>query len=300
MASTSFLIVNYYTAGLVQALVKSIREHVIRHDYQILIYDNSGDKQERTNLKALESADVHVYQGTGNIGFVAANNVLFAGCSSDIVVLLNPDTLLIDSSLEGLIDLLAGPEPFGAVGPMLLNADGSYQVSCYRFPDLRTLAAEHFLALRQNVYAYKNDYRFSRECDVVKGACLAFRRSSVGAEKLFDENLVLYSEEADLCMRFRRKSLKNYYCADARLCHYGEQSTSRGDVDEYVMYHYHRSKLYFIRKYYSRSFYFTARGIILLSLVEKIIVFGILGRMRKARIHSTIFRKLVRGEDAAA
>jgi GT2 family glycosyltransferase len=292
-AGISFLIVNYFSADLVVGAVRSIRQMINRRDYEIIVYDNSVDKEQRVILNRLVDEQVRVIIGDTNIGFVGANNLLFRQATKNIVVLLNPDTVLPDNSLERLVDLVAANLSIGTAGPMLLNGDGTYQVSCFRFPTLWTLFREHVMLSRRHVYAYDRPHDTSFECDVVKGACCVFRRNLLTGEDLFDKKLVLFSEEVDLCMRMKKKGLINFYCAEAKVIHFGEKSTRRDEILRYVVYHYHRSKFILFRKYFSPVRYRVAALVLLVSLVEKTVLFGVVGKFNKARIHGAIFAQLL-------
>jgi GT2 family glycosyltransferase len=283
VTSLSFLIVNYHTAPFVVKLVESIRTFITRLPYEILIYDNSADDGERNMLELLSSPDCRQYFSAENRGFVAANNALALEANNDMLVLINPDTLLTDSSLEALCEYAASREDVGAAGPMLLNGDGSYQVGHYKFPTLWLLMRQHLFFAR-NPYVYDPIPDGPAVCDVIKGACLTVRRSVVGSGPLFDPDLVMFSEEVDLCWRLRMRGLKSVFFPRASIVHYGEQSTGRKEYSAYSVRHYYRSKLIFWKKNRPTAPYVCAKYILYLSLMEKTVVLALTGRVRSASI----------------
>ncbi len=290
MNSISFLIVNYHTAPLVVTLVGTIRTFIKKYRYEILICDNSADMDERLQLGGITDEQCRLVIPEGNIGFVAANNLLVREANNDIIVLINPDTLLIDASLELLCDYLAAHHEIGAAGPMLLNGDGTYQTDHYRFPTLRTLAQEHLL-FGSNPYVYADEAKGPQQCDVVKGACLAVRRAVVEMHGLFDPDIVMYSEEVGLCCRLTHRGLPSVYFPDARIVHYGEVSSAQASM--YAVHHYNRSKILFWKHYHTTIEAGCARYIIYLSLLEKSIVLVLAGKWRSARINAAALRLVV-------
>src|SRR6185436_4094926 len=54
----------------------------------------------------------------------------------DSVMLLNPDTVVHPGGIEALAAFLDAHPRVGAVGPRLLNTDGSVQPAAFRFPTL--------------------------------------------------------------------------------------------------------------------------------------------------------------------
>lgn len=292
----SFLIVSYHTAGLVAALVASIRRWVVRHESEILICDNSGDPAEGAMLRAVAGGNVRVFIQPDNPGFVRGTNLLASHARFGLLVLLNPDTLLEDGSLDDLLEYVAGHPRVGAAGPRLVNKDGSSQVAHYRFPSLHAVAREHFVLTRTNPHAYEHTPETPVPCDVVKGACMVLRRDVLGGGPIFDERYVMYSEEVDLCRRLHGQGLEVVFFPGARLLHYGEQSSRRADTNAYALWHYHRSRLLYFSLHGTPRQLMIVRVILVASLVQKSVLLGILGKHASARAHlDTLIRVLRSG-----
>jgi len=292
MKGVSFIIVSYFTADYVVGLVQSIEKYVQRFPYEILILDNSGSVEERKLLTVRDPIHQKVVFSEMNIGFVAANNLLFSRAQHDLIVLLNPDTLLIDNSLETLFDYCLAQERVGVVGPMLLNEDGTQQVGHYKFPGFPGLIKEHIFLWQRHPYAYHGTDTQIMECDVIKGSCMVFRKNIVDASPVFDPDLVMYSEEVDLCDRMRRKGLINIFFPKAKIVHYGERSSMQRPFALYSTYHYYRSKLVYFRKRWSLPRYWLARAILFVSLLEKAALLGLAARPRSAKIHWQVWVEL--------
>ena len=77
-----------------------------------------------------------------NVGFARANNQGIRAATAPYVMLLNSDTVVHPGALRTLVSFLDRSRKTGAVGPCLLNADGTLQPSCHPMltPGLRILA----------------------------------------------------------------------------------------------------------------------------------------------------------------
>jgi GT2 family glycosyltransferase len=301
-AGVSILVVNYHAAAYLERLVASIRMHLRDREVEILVHDNSGELSGGERLPRLAPGRLRVL-GTGeNIGYVAANNALCERAAHDLLVLMNPDTELIDDSLEGLLAYAECEPGLGAAGPMFLGTDRGYQVSCTRFPGLGTLALEHLLAWPRNAYAYGGPVDRPRACDVIPGACLVLRRSRLEGEPLFDRALVMFSEEVDLCRRLRRRGLVNAYYPAARVVHHGGGSSRGASVAPYVLFHYYRSKMLYLGKHWPRWAARLGRAVLWTGLLERALLLPCLGHAESGRTHRRVLRELwrARAEIAAA
>lgn len=290
----SFLIVNYKTENLTVELVESINRYILHYDYEILIFDNSPWISSKLNK--LPTHNIKIYSKSHNIGFVKANNYLFNKAKGDIIFLINSDVLLVDNTFESMIDFFLKDDRIGIIGPMLLNSDKSYQVSFYKFPTIISLIKEMILLTRKDPYTYRTDITKIQNCDVIKGACLGFKKNKLPQDYLFDERIEMYSEEVDLCYRFHKSGYKNVYFPDCKVIHYGGVSSSIDDCTlKYTTYHYFRSKLLFFKKHKHFLVFLIACLIIMFSLIERIILFLLLKRHKQVKIFSYTFSKIFLG-----
>lgn len=289
----SFLVVNYHTSDYVLNLVHSLKQFILKLDYEVLIFDNSEDSSEYQNLLSIQSTNIRIYKDQNNIGFVRANNYLFEKADGDFIILINPDTILIDESLIDLIKFIVINKSIAVAGPQLLNDDYSYQVSFFQFPCFKTLIKEHIFLYRKNPYKYDSKNSQSRYCDVVKGACLVVNKKIWKENLVFDDSFVMYSEEVDLCKRVQLKGLKTYYFAEAKIIHYGEKSSSLNLASEYSLYNYYRSRLLFFHKYNSKIYYNSVKIILVISLIEKSILLFLLMRFKNSKLHLKVLMKII-------
>jgi GT2 family glycosyltransferase len=286
----SFLIVNFKTEKLVCELIKSIKNYITRYNYEILIFDNSY--YQDSILYTIQDSNIHFFKVEKNIGFVRANNILFNKCKGNIVVLLNSDTLLINDSLEKIFDYLITNDEIGIIGPKLLNSDLTYQESFYRFPSFITTIKE-LIFLSKRAYSYNFDIEEIHNVDVIKGACLVFKKDILNGEVPFDESFEMYSEEVDFCYRIKKKRYKNIYYPLSQIIHIGGVSSN---VDEkakfYSNYNYYKSKRFFFKKHKNKFQYFIYDALIFFSLIERMLLFLFIFRISKASFFLKILKNI--------
>ena len=102
---------------------------------EIFVVDNGSTDGSQAMMRA-EFPGVQLIENSINVGFGAANNQAMRQAQGRFVLLLNSDTEVHPNALSSLIDVLETRPDLGAVGPLLLNSDGTLQRSCDPEPTL--------------------------------------------------------------------------------------------------------------------------------------------------------------------
>ena len=207
-----------------------------------VVVDNASADGTAAMLRA-EFPNVTLIANDTNRGFAAACNQGIAATTELFVLLLNPDTL--NPPLAQLADFMQANADTGACGPRILNADGSTQISCRRFPAWWRMSLAE-LGIR-NFYFIKNP---GTDVDQLIGACLMLRRAALDAVGTLDERFFLYFEEVDLCLRLRRAGWRVRFLSDATVTHLGGKCS--GIVPAESLRHRYESLFAFYRKHYPR------------------------------------------------
>ena len=196
---------------------------------EVLVVDNgSSDPATRAWLGEAQRrfASLRVLSDPGDFNWSRLNNLGIAAGTGDAFVFLNNDTLAIE---DGWLDRLAEyalREDAGAVGPLLLFADGSIQHA--------GLVVGHG-DLADPVYrgtaAGFDDHAFvsprlPRNVTAVTGACLATSCKTLETIGTFDENLAL-AGDVEFCLRAHAAGLVNVYAGDVVVHHYESATIGR-------------------------------------------------------------------------
>ncbi|MBK9384770.1 MAG: glycosyltransferase family 2 protein [Planctomycetes bacterium] len=252
----SIVILSWNTRELLQRCLESLRQVRDGVRRELLVVDNASSDGSSEMVRE-RFPEARLLVNARNEGYARGNNIGIAATSGANVLLLNSDTEVRDGSLDKLVGFLRGHRAHGAVGAGLLNADGSVQPCCMRFP---TLLVPLFFDMNLDKRWPRNpvmrryfmrdyDHRTSRDVDQPPGACLLIRREVLEKVGVFDEELWLYFNDVDLCKRIRRAGWLIHYLVEAPVVHHVGQSTKRFSTR---VVEWHRNRLAYFRKHYGR------------------------------------------------
>ncbi len=245
----SILIVNWNTREDLRRCLASILAHPPRVSYDVWVVDNASTDGSSA-MVAGEFPRVHLDVAAENLGFARANNRAAARAQGRFWLLLNPDTIVHPGALDALVQYMEAQPRTAAIGPLLLNPDGSPQPSIERLPSLgrewwRLFHLDRLMPLSQYPRAVFGS-PLARPVEVLSGACVLLRRQAVQPLGLFDEDYFVYSEEIDLCDRLRQAGWQLHWLPTARVTHRGGQSTRQ--VPDQMFLELYRNKVLFFRK----------------------------------------------------
>lgn len=268
----SVVVVSFNTRELLRQCLRSIYAQPPAGGLEVWVVDNGSTDGSAAMVRA-EFPAVHLVESPRNLGFAAANNLALPRCQGQYILLLNPDTALEEGALDALLSFMAAHPDAGAVGPRLVNPDGTPQPSGFRFPTLAMLFLD-FFPLHPRLANSRLNGRYPHRqspflIDHPLGACLLVRREVVQKVGLLDEGYFMYCEEVDWCMRIKRAGWKIYCVPQARVVHYGAQSTRQLPAAMFVA--LHRSRLRLLDKHYGPWRRRLGRAIVRLGLLWPIL-----------------------------
>ena len=217
------VVVTWNSVGEVEGLIGSLQEH-LGSACRMLVVDNASTDGTVEAVRRL-APDATVIALDENVGFGPANNIGVRAAETDVVALLNPDTLVVDDSLAALAGTAAGERALFA--PRLLNEDGSVQISAWPAlvsPEALLVAIWPGALLPGRIRRRCEPWRYEERLPAgwLTAACLVARRDLLLEFGPFDERLVLYGEDGDLCIRAWRAGVPSLTAADvARVVHLG-------------------------------------------------------------------------------
>lgn len=209
-ATIAIVIVSYNVRADLDRCLRSVAAGAAPYQTTVTVVDNQSTDGTVPWLRQAWPA-VHVIDAGGNLGFARANNLGIRATSSDLVLLLNPDTEVPDGALAGLADALRADATAALAGPRLVDGDGRPELSFGpmlspwgEFRQRRLMRAYHAGA----AWAVRRVERLTRMAgprDWVSGACLIAWRADLEAIGLLDERFFLYTEDVDLCASVRQR-----------------------------------------------------------------------------------------------
>jgi GT2 family glycosyltransferase len=251
----SILYVNYNSTDLLLQSIETVCQNNGNYPYKICVWDNHS-KDSVENINELYP-DIRIYKSATNIGYGSAINQLLKKTSSKYIVLLNPDTKVVNKNfIEEAVNFLKDHPEVGILGPKILNADNTVQGSARKFPTpLTSLFGRNTLLTKlfpKNPISAKNICTIQNPCvepfevDWVSGACMVIRRAALDSAGNFDEKFFMYWEDADFCRRVWNAGWKVMYYPKIEIYHFVGKSSNFAPYRS--IYHFHRSCYYLCEK----------------------------------------------------
>ena len=256
MIDLSITIVSYNTKDLLKQCIKSIYEHTKNISFEIIVVDNASCDGSVEMLKS-EFPTVKVIQNKENLFFTRAHNQALRIAKGRYLMILNSDTIVLDSAFDKLVKFMDENPQCGACGPKLLNPDMSLQRSGERLPTFWYGLFETFFLntifpknpVKKNRIYFDWDRNTTREVESVSGCCMMLRKEVADKVGLLDENFLVYWEETDWCKRIVDTGWKIYYITDAQIIHYWQVAMDKHGKEKKEKIFFN-SMLYYYKKHF--------------------------------------------------
>jgi len=279
----SILIVNWNACDLLSRCLASLRG-LAGVRTEIIVVDNAS-VDDSVSMIRTDFPEVHLIAGNENRGFAAANNLAASKATGRYLLLLNPDTEVPPDTLAKLLTYADEHLDVGAIGPRLVNADGTMQRSCWRsYPDITSAFVEAFYLwklswlplVRRSEYA-QEELDAIRDVDHLLGACMLIRQTAWEVIGPLDERYFLFLEETDWCRRAKGQEWRIIYYPFVAVIHHGQhsmrQQASRSS------FHFYRSYCHFYREspHGSRTGLIALKLIIVITILIRIVLWFVRG-----------------------
>lgn len=224
MPDLAIIIVSHNTRADLEQCLTTLHQAPPRVSHEIVVVDN-GSRDGSPGAVRQRWPSVRVIDLEANLGFAAANNRGIRGTESDLILLLNSDTLLPAGAIDALVGELRDAPDCAIFGPRLVDADGRVEIShgamWSPWNELRqkTLGVLYARRIRwvNALVARRASQR--RDVDWVSGACLLVRRADAVAAGLLDERYFLYGEDVDFCAAVRARGRRVRFTPVAEVVH---------------------------------------------------------------------------------
>lgn len=231
----AIIIVNWNGGDFLRRCLDSLAQFPPRAPHEVIVVDNASTDGSRELLQSRK--EVRLIANSENVGFGRANNQAFAGSDSPLLFLLNSDAEVHQGAIDKLLATIREDGKIGAVGPRLINPDGSLQPSVWRnpltpFEMIVTALRLHRLLperLRANLLlGFHWDHSHRRSVRMLSGAALLVRRTMIDDIGGFDERFHMYGEDSEWALRMVRGGWLMLFEPTATVTHHvGKSSANR-------------------------------------------------------------------------
>ncbi|MBR5653485.1 MAG: glycosyltransferase family 2 protein [Prevotella sp.] len=254
----SVIIVNYNVKHYLYQCLDSVYKALRNIEAEVFVVDNHSRDGSVEYLQRRYN-DVNYIEMNHNLGFARANNIAIRQSTGDYVLLLNPDTIVGEQTLNKMVSFLDKHPEAGAAGVKMLNANGVkakesrrgiptpmtafYKMTglCNRFPKNKRLGKYYMGYL---------PWDEACEIEVVSGAFCMLRREALLKVGLLDEDFFMYGEDIDLSYRLLKGGFKNWYVPETIL-HYKGESTSKSSFRHVHV--FYEAMYIFFKKHFGNS-----------------------------------------------
>lgn len=245
MIDLSVVIVNYNVKYFLELCLISVQRASQHLQVEILVVDNNSQDGSQEFITS-RFPQITYITNTENIGFSKANNQAIAQSKGKYVLILNPDTIIAEDTLQKCHSFMSSNPQTGAIGVPMYDGKGMFlreskralptpAVAFYKiiglaslFPHSKTLAKYHLGNLNQFE---------THEVDILSGAFMLMRKEVLDKISLFDESFFMYGEDIDLSYRVKLAGYKNYYLSDTSIIHFKGESTKKGSLNYVIIFY---------------------------------------------------------------
>lgn len=262
---------------------------------EIILVDNAS-RSRVCDWVAKKFPSITVLRFESSVGFSTGNNAGYRIARGRYLLQLNNDTVVHEPALRTMVDFLDAHPETGALGPRLINPNGTLQIGYYAraFPTV-TYDALHLFwinrilpnnaSLRRQMLLDEPDV--TREVDQPAGASLLYRREVLFSLDLLDEDYVFAFDDVDICSRIKQAGWKIYYLSEAEVTHYGGASLGKSTAD--MTHYYLNGLLTYYQKRHSAASFVLMRLIVIAAILFRIpIIFAVTYLMGKRRWRGNI------------
>ena len=255
----SVIIVNYNVRQFLENALQSIRRAMADIDGEVFVVDNASTDGSAAMVRA-KFPDVQLLENAENLGFARANNLALKRARGEYLLLINPDTVVQETTFHEMLQFLRSHPDVGLAGCKILNPDGTFQLACRRsFPTpwvaftkifgLSALFPRTRLFGRYNLTYLPPDETYP--VDAVSGSFMMISRTAYERVGGLDESFFMYGEDLDWCYRVKEAGFGVSYVHSTSIIHFKGESTRRSDIDE-IRTFYSAMEL-FVEKHFGRS-----------------------------------------------
>jgi hypothetical protein len=231
MSKLSIVIVSWNVKDLLKKCLYSIIKHQKDLNVEVIVVDNASSDQSVEMVKQ-NFPLFKIIKNEENLGFAKANNQGILASNGDLILALNPDTEVMEDTLQKMVKFMEENHKVGISGCKHLNPDLTFQPSIRRFPSLfvvlllMTKLAKLFPGnpMLYRYLALDLNHKITQEVDQVAGSFFLIRKKMLDEIGIFDENFFIWFEEVDMCKRAKNASWQVWYMAEAQIIHHGGQS----------------------------------------------------------------------------
>lgn len=229
----SLVTVTYNSEKTIFKLLSSIKS-IDNYIEEIIVIDNNSKKFNRNKIISI-SPKIKIIINKKNLGFAKAINQGIKISKSNIILLLNPDTYLIDDSIKHSLNLIIKNPKIGAIGGKIFNEKNEISYTATGYPTFMTGLFEftNFKKIFPNnkfskLFWIEKIDKIEKPIEVVSlcGAFMIIQKRINNKLNLFNEKFFLYLEDIDFGIKLNQNGYKVIFDPNSKVKHIGGASSN--------------------------------------------------------------------------
>ena len=216
LRSVNLFVLNWNGRDLTLDCLSSL-EKITYPNVKVYIIDN-GSSDNSVSAIRNQFPDYEIIGLPENYGFARGNNAGFelVKQKADYTIFLNNDTIVDPNFVEPLINAMESNSTVKQSTPKIFYADnldyiwfGGGKVSLWA-------GWIRHLGIRQKD---SMQFSFNRNVDYATGCCVCMRTVDFESIGMFDESFLMYGEDVDLSLRFRKQGGQILFVPESKIWH---------------------------------------------------------------------------------
>jgi len=277
----SIITVNTNEWHVLQTCLRSVFEQTKGIEFEFIVVDNASTDGSKEKI-AREYPQVKIITNSENLGFAAANNRGIEQACGKYVLLLNPDTEVLDNAIVKTVQFMESHPQAGISACKLLFPDRSLQRSVRSFPTVWNVFCESTFLYRLfpksilfgKYYLSYFNYDAIMQVDWVCGAYIMMSRKVIDTVGLLDEQFYMYTEEVDYCHRAKNAGYEIWFIPDGEVIHFWGGVNA---INRRVMLWTNASMMLYLQKHFYGVEKYLLMGLKYFGLVLRTIMYALVG-----------------------
>lgn len=279
----SVTIVNHESREQLGHCIEALREHPYSGPMEIVVIDNAS-VDDTVGMLRREYPEVVVVAKQRRRGFGANQNEAVSVASGEILLILNPDAIVHERTIDRLVDALGWKTDVVASGGPILEEDGTpRQDRPFPLPSPAERIGKA-VGLRRSTRSPAPESHVFSDGWLSGGAFVIDRAAFLGIGG-FDEDYFMYAEDADLFARMSGAGYRFAWVTDAVVTHphanEDPQAAARRATESV------RGELRFARTHHHRIGAFFYRCAVVVDSTIRLAALSLPGLRRTVRLHGT-------------
>lgn len=224
----SIIVISYNTRDMTLACLESLYEQTEDISFEVIVVDNASKDNSAEAITA-KFPNVLLIANKENLGFARANNLAAGKARGNHLLLLNPDTVILNCAIQKLYKFARSNSTNQVYGGRTLFGDLSLNpTSCWKRPTLWSLfcyaTGLRSIFKRNPLFDSESYGTWQRDCvrevDIVTGCFLMIEKDLWDRLDGFDPQFFMYGEDADLCLRAAHEGARPIITPEATIVHY--------------------------------------------------------------------------------